>query len=121
MIVLEWVRFIIAALLMAAGLVTLVATAVGLFRFHYVLNRIHAASKCDTFGILLIFSSLIVTFGWDIASLKLLLIIVFLWIANPVTAHLIARLEVVTNPKLAEECEVIPYEPMPRNPDGNAL
>jgi len=111
MIVLQWARYILAALLMIAGLVTLIATAVGLFRFHYVLNRIHAASKCDTFGILLIFSSLIVMVGWDIASLKLLLIIIFLWISNPVTAHLIARLEVVTNPELEEECEVIPYDP----------
>jgi len=82
---------------------------VGLFRFHYVLNRIHAAAKCDTFGILLTFSSLIVVFGWDIASLKLILIIIFLWISNPVAAHLIARLEVATNPKFTEECEVMPY------------
>jgi len=95
---------------MTAGLVTLFATAVGLFRFHYVLNRLQAAAKCDTFGMLLIFSSLIVMRGWDVASLKLILIIVFLWIANPVSAHLIARLEVATNPKFTEECEVIPYD-----------
>ena len=110
MIVLEWARFTLAALLMIAGLLTMFATIIGLFRFHYVLNRIHAAAKCDTFGVLLIFSSLMVIFGWDIASLKLILIIVFLWIANPVSAHLIARLEVATNPKFTEECEVIPYD-----------
>ena len=109
MIVLQWARFILAALLMAAGLTTLFAATVGLFRFHYVLNRIHAAAKCDTFGVLLVFSSLMVILGRDVASLKLILIIVFLWIANPVSAHLIARLEVATNPKFTEECEVMPY------------
>ena len=110
MIVLHWARFILAALLMTAGLVTLFATTLGLFRFHYVLNRLQSAAKCDTFGILLIFSSLIIILGWDTASLKLLLIIIFLWISNPVAAHLIAHLEVATNPKFTEECEIIPYD-----------
>jgi len=107
MMVLQWGRFILAASLMVAGLATLSATTVGLFRFHYVLNRIHVAAKCDTFGILLTFASLIVMRGWDTASLKLILIIVFLWIANPVSGHLIAHLEVATNPKAGEEYEVI--------------
>ena len=110
MIALQWLRFGFAALLMSAGLVTLFATTVGLYRFHYVLNRIHVAAKCDTFGILLIFSSLIVMSGWSVTSLKLFLIIIFLWIANPVSGHLIAHLEVATNPKIMEECEVIRYD-----------
>ena len=111
MIVLHWARFILAALLMFAGLSTLFATTVGLFRFHYVLNRIHVAAKCDTFGVLLTFSSLMVIFGWSIESLKLLLILVFLWIANPVSGHLIAHLEVATNPRIREECKVMRYDP----------
>ena len=107
MIILQWARFVLAALLMLGGLTTLFATALGIFRFDYVLNRIHVATKCDTFGVLLTFSSLALIFGWDMASLKLLLIICFLWIANPVSGHLIAHLEVVSNPKIRERCEVI--------------
>ena len=38
--------------------------------------------------------------------LKLLLVIVFLWLASPVASHLISRLEVTTNETLEEECEV---------------
>jgi multicomponent Na+:H+ antiporter subunit G len=110
MIALQWARFGLAALLMLAGLLILFATTVGLFRFHHVLNRIHAAAKCDTFGILLTFSSLTVMFGWDVSSLKLLLIIAFHWLANPVSGHLIAHLEVATNPNIREECEVINYD-----------
>ena len=34
------------------------------------------------------------------------LIIVFLWLASPVSSHLISRLEVVTNEHLAEHCEL---------------
>ena len=111
MIALQWLRFAVAALLMFAGIATLLATTIGLFRFHYVLNRIHVAAKCDTFGVLLTFSSLIVILGWQAASLKLLLIIAFIWLANPVANHLIAYMEVATNPHLEDDCEVIPYDP----------
>ena len=107
MIILEWAKFIFAALFMFAGLLSLLATTVGLFRFHYVLNRIHVAAKCDTFGVLLSFLSLMIIFGWSTASLKLFLIIVFLWIANPVSSHLVAHMEAATNPNLDEECEVM--------------
>ena len=107
MIFLQWARFILAALLMFWGLTTLFAAVLGMYRFDYVLNRIHVATKCDTFGVLLTFSSLALIFGWSIASLKLFLIIVFLWIANPVSGHLVAHLEVATNSKIREKCEVI--------------
>jgi len=110
MIVLQWARFGLAALLMSAGLLALFGTTLGLFRFRYVLNRIHVAAKCDTFGVLLTFSSLILMSGWNAASLKLILIIIFLWLANPVSGHLIAHLEVATNPKIREECEVIRHD-----------
>ena len=110
MIFFQWVRFILAALLMLAGLTKLLAATVGLFRLRYVLNRIHVAAKCDTFGILLTFSSLILIYGWDVTTLKLLVIIVFLWIANPVSGHLVAHMEVATNPKNGEEYEVIHYD-----------
>ena len=110
MIVLHWARFITAALLMFAGMATLLATTVGLFRFRYVLNRIHVAAKCDTFGVLLTFCSLMLIYGWSAESLKLLLIIVFLWTANPVSSHLVAHMEVTTNPKFEEECEVMRFD-----------
>ena len=107
MIVFEWVRFVIAALFMVSGLIVLIGSTLGLFRFKYVLNRIHVTATSDTFGILLTFISLMIVFGLKIASLKLLLVIVFLWIANPVASHLIAHIEIATNPRIDEECEVI--------------
>ena len=107
MIIIHWLRFSLAALFLFCGLTILLGTAVGIYRFRYVLNRIHVAAKCDTFGVLLTFSSLALMFGWSIMTVKLLLIIVFLWLANPVSGHLIARLEVTTNPEIRKECKVI--------------
>lgn len=107
---LGWLRFGFAALLMALGLIALLTTTLGLFRFHYVLNRIHVAAKCDTLGILLTLSSLMVMSGLNMTTLRLLLLIVFLWIANPVASHLVAYLEVATNPDVEQECEVIYHD-----------
>ena len=107
MIVLQWVRFALAALLLLGGMITLLGTVVGIFRFKYVLNRIHVAAKCDTFGFLLTFSSIILMLGLSFASLKILLILIFIWITHPVASHLIANLEASTNPNITQECEVV--------------
>ena len=107
MIILQWIRFGFAVLLLLGGMITLLATIVGVFRFPYVLNRIHFSAKCDTFGILLTLSSMILMTGWNFASVKLLLIIISLWVTIPVASHLIAHLEVSTNTKITNEYEVM--------------
>ncbi|MCL2496990.1 MAG: monovalent cation/H(+) antiporter subunit G [Symbiobacteriaceae bacterium] len=103
----SYLVFALIALLLVAGLLVIAVAVVGLFRISYVLNRIHAAAKCDTFGMVLTFSALMFYYGFSAASWKLLLIIVFLWLSNPVSAHLIAHLEVASNPQVTSEYEVI--------------
>ena len=60
-------------------------------------NRMHAAAIGDTLGIGFALLGLIVISGFNFTSLKLFLVIVFLWFSSPVSSHLIARLEVSTN------------------------
>ena len=103
---LEWIRFAVVALLMLGGLFSLLVSVIGAYRFHYVLNRIHVAAKCDTMGVLLILLALTIMSGFNMTSLKLLLLIVFVWLASPVASHLIAHLEVATNDDIDKECEV---------------
>lgn len=50
MMVLEWIRFLAGAVCMAAGLVFYIIQFIGVFRFKYVLNRMHAAAIGDTLG-----------------------------------------------------------------------
>ena len=97
MITLEWFRFGIAAALMVGGLFIMGIATFGLFRLDYVLNRVHVAAKCDSLGALLTLSSLMVMRGFSFTSLRLFLIIIFIWLANPAAGHLVARLEVLTN------------------------
>lgn len=97
MIWFEWVRFLAGALLLVCGLGIFLIEMIGVFRFKYVLNRMHAAAMGDTLGIGFSLVGLILLNGLNFTSLKLLLVIVFLWFASPVSSHLIARLEVTTN------------------------
>ena len=103
----EWIRFWLSALLMLAGLWAFITAMVGLYRFRYVLNRLHVAAKCDTMGILLTLLPLMIMSGLNFTTLKLFLLIIFIWLSNPVSTHMIAHLEVETNPEVMGECEVV--------------
>ena len=102
--ILEWVRFILGVGLLLAGLGIFLLQIFGVFKFKYVLNRMHAAAMGDTLGIGVSLTGLIILSGLNFTSLKMALIIVFLWLASPVSSHLISRLEVVTNEHLEENC-----------------
>ena len=102
----EIIRLIIATILILSGVFILGIATVGLYRFKYVLNRIHVAAKCDTLATLLILAGLIVMEGLTFTSIKLFLLIVFMWLTGPVAVHLIGQTEILTNPDLEKECEV---------------
>ena len=95
--VIEWVRFLIGAALLLMGMSIFIIEMIGVFRFKYVLNRMHAAAMGDTLGLGSCLLGLIVLSGLNFTSLKLFLVIVFLWFSSPVSSHLIARLEVTTD------------------------
>ncbi len=106
MILMEWIQFTVGVAFLLAGLGVFAVQVYGVFKFRYVLNRMHAAAMGDTLGIGISLVGLIILSGWNFASLKMALIIVFLWNASPVSSHLIARLEATTNPHLERYCEV---------------
>ena len=101
------IRLVIAAVLILGGLFVLGIATLGIFRFESVLNRIHVAAKCDTLGALLVLVGLTVLSGPGAFSLKLTLVIAFLWLANPVASHLVARAEVATNERIGETCDIL--------------
>ena len=104
--ILEWIRFAAGVGLLLMGLGIFMLQIFGVFKFQYVLNRMHAAAMGDTLGIGVSMTGLILLSGLNYTSLKMALIIVFLWLASPVSSHLISRLEVVTNEQLADACKL---------------
>ena len=102
----ELFRFLVAAVFIVSGLFVAVVACCGLFKFRFVLNRMHAAALCDTLSILLVLIGLVIICGFNLESLKLFLIILFLWFASPVSSHLLALLAVTVNDRLSEHCDL---------------
>ena len=101
-----WIQRIVGGGLIVTGLLTMCVAVIGIYRFHYILNRMHAAAMLDSLGILFVILGLMVLSGFQFGTLKLALIIVFFWLAGPVSSHMISKLEVLINENLKEECEV---------------
>lgn len=83
---------IVSFLLFCSGIFLLLA-ALGMKRFPDLYCRMHASCKASTMAKLLSFSAAGIYFwgyGNDV-EIKLVLVIVFLFITNPVGSHLIAR------------------------------
>ena len=98
----EQYRIIAGAIFVVAGVFVFIVATAGLFRFHYVLNRVHVAAKCDSLGVLLVCAGLMFFSGAWATILKLCLVIAFMWLANPVASHLICKIEVETNNRLED-------------------
>lgn len=96
----EWIRFWIVAVILMAGIMCFALEVVGIFRFGYVMNRMHAAGIGDTMGLLCVVLSLMIASGWNSATLKLLLLIVFMWLTSPTSTHFLSMVEMRTNPCL---------------------
>lgn len=108
----ETIRFVIAAILCAAGLSVILTSILGVFRFRFVLNRMHCAAIIDTLGALILLLGLMIAAGAPAYILKLMGILLFLWIGSPIASHLLCRMELLTDrdalnhmehPKEAEE------------------
>ena len=101
------IRVIIAGVFILSGLVVLCIGTLGMFIFSHMLNRLHISAKCGTMGSLLILSGLIVISGWNMFSLKLVLLMLFMSICSPVAYYLAARAEVKTNSELENICDFV--------------
>jgi multicomponent Na+:H+ antiporter subunit G len=84
---------IIAILFLLGGAFFFFVGTTGLIRMPDVFCRMHATTKCDTLGAGLILVGLMIFNGLTAISLKLLLILIFIWITNPTAAHIIAKAE----------------------------
>ena len=91
---------IIVTLLLSLGALLMLTASIGLVRFPDVYTRMHATGKSDTLGEGLILFGLIifqVYHGHEllldkiIVPAKMLFIIIFIFIANPVASHAIMK------------------------------
>jgi multicomponent Na+:H+ antiporter subunit G len=101
---------IIVTIFLLGGLFFFMVGTLGIIRFPDIFTRAHSSSKCDTLGAILCLSSLIVLEGLNMVSFKFILILVFVWIANPTATHLIAKAEHIRQANIAKINEVKKHE-----------
>ena len=94
----EWIRFWIVAVILVCGVLAFALEVAGLLRFGFVMNRMHATGIGDSLGLGCIVLALIVATGLNLASMKLFLLILFMWMTSPVSTHFLSRIEMNTNP-----------------------
>ncbi len=90
---LGWIRFGISAVLTLIGVLAFASAALGVGRFKFCLNRLHASAVADTVGVSCIALSAIIYIGLDFVSLKVLSVLVLMSLTSPVSTHLLAQLE----------------------------
>jgi multicomponent Na+:H+ antiporter subunit G len=77
--------------LLLTGFFFILAGAIGIVRLPDFYTRLHAMGKCDTLGVALMALGVALLEGMTLNAAKVLLVIVFVGLANPTATHALGR------------------------------
>ncbi len=89
----------------AIGILFIVIGMIGVYRFHHFYGRILAAANVDTTGLISILIGVMLVSGWNMFSLKVLLILFIFMILNPIVTSAITSSAYFSGYKLEEKEE----------------
>ena len=81
----------LSAALLLLGSFFVVVGGIGVLRMPDVFTRMHAAGLTDTMGSFFILTGLMLQTGFDGVTLRLALVLGFLWFTSPVATHALAK------------------------------
>ena len=87
----EQVLSVLIWALLLSGAFFLVTGALGMIRLPDVFTRMHAAGMADTMGAGLILAGLCLYSGANLVTVRLVLILAFLWFTSPIATHALAK------------------------------
>ena len=101
------IQNILTIVLVILGIAFILVGSVGIIRLPDFFTRTHAVSKSDTLGVIFVIGGLVIYEGFTLSSLKLILIILFIALANPIGSHALAKaaMKKGLKPKLQEDIE----------------
>lgn len=111
---------VLSAVLLVCGFFFMTVGTIGLLRLPDTYTRLHATGKCDTMGSLLIILGCMLMVREPAPAAKLLAMAVFLWIVNPATAHMIARVAHATGVPMIERTRHVVREDPAKRSDSDA-
>ena len=86
-----WLQTPLSIGLIVVGLFFLFVAAVGVLRFPDVYTRSHAVSLTDSLGALFLLGGLALYEGLSVNLVKILVVLILLYLLNPVIAHATVR------------------------------
>ena len=81
---LSWAILVLGAIFCVIG-------GLGLLRFPDFYSRLHGAGITDTLGAGLVLLGLMLQGGWSMITVKLVIILTFLWLTSPTSTHALAK------------------------------
>ena len=81
---LSWICLLLGSFFAVSG-------GVGILRFPDFFSRLHPAGMTDTLGAALILMGLMLQAGFNLISVKLIMILAFLLLTNPTATHALAK------------------------------
>lgn len=84
-------QIIVSILFVVIGILFMLTGSIGILRLPDFYSRTHAVSKSDTLGIIFVISGLVIYEGLTQSSFKLILVILFIALSNPIGTHALAR------------------------------
>ncbi len=85
------IQIIISILFVCFGIFLMLVGSIGIIRLPDFYSRTHSASKNDSLGIFFVILGLVIYEGFTHSSLKLILVLLFIALSNPIGTHALAR------------------------------
>lgn len=85
------IQIIISILFVSLGILFMLVGSIGIVRLPDFYSRTHATSKSDTLGIIFVILGLMIYEGFTQSSFKLILVVLFIALSNPIGTHALAR------------------------------
>ena len=119
---------VVASVCLVAGCFLCLTAGLGLIRFPDVLNRMHAATKPQVLGVLLVMTGAVIRLAGQPIVWMLVLVGVFQLLTAPVSAHMVSRIayrrrhvrrDLLLVDELGTPPEPLPDRPHPVHPEGD--
>jgi multicomponent Na+:H+ antiporter subunit G len=102
---------VLALVLVIAGAFFLLAGSIGVVRLPDFYTRTHAVGKADTLGLVLVVVGIAVHEGASLTGGKLLVVVVFVALTNPVGTHALVRSAYISGLRPWFTGEPVPEDP----------
>lgn len=97
--------------LILGGVFFSVAGGIGMIRMPDLFTRMHAAGLIDTLGLGLIAIGLMLQAGWTIVTVKLVLLLAFVFFTGPTGTHALAKAALHGGVRPLGSPEAVPHQP----------